>query len=145
MFDFSFIRETRLMFPFCMGGNVNAYNVNAYRAAIAATLLIGLSGATHAENTPYPFDQYKLEKKYFRTSECGSYFANIFDKGPYTASCRIFQLSHMIGMGDTTKRRFEAVSCARGDSEIMANSNARGHARHLINMMQIDDLKARGS
>jgi len=113
-----------------------------HRLVFAGLSVFALTGAAQAYEEGYPFNQYKPYK--YNTSECGSYFADIFDKGPYRASCRVTQLSHMINMGDTAIRKFVAISCARGESAELAKFNARGHARDLISEMQSDDLKERG-
>ena len=82
-----------------------------HRIALASLLALTWAGFAQAYEEGYPFNQYKTYK--YNTSECGSYFADIFDRGPYKASCRVTQLSHMINMGDTTIRKFVAISCAR--------------------------------
>lgn len=112
------------------------------RWIFSALLLFGGAIAAQAYEAGYPFDQYKQYD--FAQHECPAVAPNMFEKGPYKASCRLWQLSHLVGMGDETKRKFVALACGRGNTADMAKFNARTHAQDLINNMQDTDLKRRG-
>lgn len=110
---------------------------------LAFVFLLVCTGVCQAYEEGYPYNQYKNYK--YKTSECGSYPLDMFDKGPARASCRITQLSHMINMGNKTVRKFIGIACARGSDLAEAKFNARSHARDLVSTMERDDLKAKGA
>jgi hypothetical protein len=108
---------------------------------LSAIAVLGSTGQCRAYDEGYPFNQYGTYK--YNTSECGSYFANHFDEGPYTASCRYTELAH-IQRPDETIRKFIGIACGRGKTPDDAQFNARAHAIDLVQRMEHDDEDARG-
>jgi hypothetical protein len=78
------------------------------------------------------------------TAECGSYFANIFDKGPIAYSCRYTELARLQISGQPI-RKFVGTACARGETEALAGFNARTHAKDLVTAMQLKDKVIQGA